>query len=345
MEVHNLYLRSKLRRDEVLSLQGEHPSRNHYDATIAESVDAFDADTGRLVFRFRTKALSMNDLDLAREVFGDIDTRMRVSFDRKSAAGKIDLERIRLLRPDVVAVDPSPKNPFVGHFILKSGRRAVVPLSNPVTSYRAGYNYDRYTMLGKPTGFTAAYPDEWRRSIRFFDSIGDTFESIMPDESKHMREWCLSHAVLPPFTIGRTCLSTVAINVNYESCYHFDHGDLPSGYSTLTALAVGGPYDGGQLVLPQYRVAIDIRDGDLLCSQSHVDLHGNMNVTPLAVGAKRVSFVTYLKKMLKHAKNKPDVAAQLGECAQTSSPETPTDSGIGSEDQARTTTASGRPSR
>jgi hypothetical protein len=57
-------------------------------------------------------------------------------------------------------------------------------------------------------------------------------------------------------------------------------------------------------VFPLYRVAVDIRDGDLLCNQSHIDLHGNMAVTPLTPGAKRVSFVTYLKKMLKHAGSK-----------------------------------------
>ena len=125
----------------------------------------------------------------------------------------------------------------------------------------------------------------------------------MPDESKTMHQWCRDHSVAPYFTIGRTCLSTVAINVNYESCYHFDRGDLPSGYSTLTAMTVGGPYCGGELVLPNYRVAIDIRDGDLLCSQSHIDLHGNMAVLPKERGAKRISFVTYLKNRLKHAVN------------------------------------------
>lgn len=128
----------------------------------------------------------------------------------------------------------------------------------------------------------------------------------MPDVSRHMHDWCIAHSVAPRFTIGRTCLSTVAINVNYESCYHFDQGDLPSGYSTLTAMAVGGAYRGGLLVLPKYRVAVEVLDGDLLCNQSHRDLHGNTAVTAVDPGAKRLSFVTYLKRLLQYATNQTD---------------------------------------
>jgi hypothetical protein len=56
--------------------------------------------------------------------------------------------------------------------------------------------------------------------------------------------------------------------------------------------------------MPRYRVAVDVREGDVLFNQSHVDLHGNTPICPEAPGAKRVSFVTYLKEMLRRAENK-----------------------------------------
>jgi hypothetical protein len=303
MEVLRLNIKSKLDRQELLQLEGDRPTQNHFDTVINEPVDAYDAESGRLIFRFRKNVLSHDALALARSVFGNIDTRMRRSYDRKSAAGKLDLELVRKVRPDVVAIEPVGRDKFMGRFVLDSGNQLKNTMSNPVSSYMAGYNYNRYRKLGVPSGFSARFPEDWKRSIPFFNNIGDCFASILPDESKQMSNWCRAHRVMPSFTIGRTCLSTVAINVNYESCYHFDRGDLPDGYSTLTAMSVGGQYQGGQLVLPQYRIAIDIRDGDLLCNQSHLDLHGNTEITQLSAGAKRLSFVTYLKKMLKHATN------------------------------------------
>lgn len=310
MEVRSVNLRARLDRHELRRLKGVRPSDEHFDTVLRASTDAYDADDGRLVFRFRKAVVPASSLDLARSVFGDIDARMQPSFRRKSAAGKLDVERIRTTRPDVVAVEPVGSGGFEGHYILESGKRLRYPMSNPVSSFMAGYNYDRYRGLGVPTGFTAKHARDWRVSVPFFESIGDTFDRVMPEVARHMREWCASHGVAPRFTIGRTCLSSVAVNVNYESCYHIDNGDLPSGYSTLTAMAVGGAYEGGLLVLPRYRVAVDIRDGDLLCNQSHVDLHGNTAVHPLAKGAKRLSFVTYLKRMLMHAKHETTPSAE-----------------------------------
>ena len=42
----------------------------------------------------------------------------------------------------------------------------------------------------------------------------------------------------------------------------------------------------------------------MLFNQSHVDLHGNAPIRPDAPGAKRVSFVTYLKEALRRAESK-----------------------------------------
>jgi hypothetical protein len=302
VDAGKIYLTPILDREQLRLLRGARPSEQDFDAVVDATTDAYDAEDGRLIFRFQKRALALGAIDLAREVFGDIDVRMPPSFRRKTAAGKLDVERIRVSRPDVVAVVPVAPGAFEGHFVLESGKRLRYPMSNPVLSFMAGYNYDRYRGVGVPTGFTAKYPDKWRKSIPFFESVSNALAETMPDVAKHMREWCASHGVAPDFTIGDAFLSSVAINVNYESCYHLDHGDLPTGYSTLTAMAVGGTYAGGLLVLPRYRIAIDVQEGDLLCNQSHIDLHGNTAVRPGNEGAKRLSFVTYLKRLLKHAK-------------------------------------------
>ncbi len=301
-----LVLRSSLSDAQLSALEGERATDQHFDRLITEDADAYDADGGRLVFRFRRGVLPAASTDLAREVFGEIDERMDPSWSRMFAAGRLDLDRVREFRTDVVAVHPNPEKPCVGELELASGER-LKKQCNPVKSYMAGYNYwrfgKRFGKLAHLAGFSEKFPDEWEEAVPFFEAVGDALDRHMFCEARVMRRWCERHSVAPALTIGRTCLSTVTINVNYDSAYHYDGGDLPDGYSTLTAVGVGGPYAGGYLVLPRYRVAVDVRDGDVLFNQSHRDLHGNCPVRPGAPGAKRVSFVTYLKKMLRHAVN------------------------------------------
>ena len=302
-----LALRPALSDEELSRLVGERPTDRHFDTLVAQDADAHDVDAGRLIFRFRKGVLPAAAVRVAREVFGDIDERMKPSSSRMAAAGRLDLQRVQALRPDVLAVHPNPENPFEGQIELRSGEVLKSNVCNPVKSFFAGYNYDRYRRYherGYPTGFSARFPDDWATAVPFFEAIGDLLLDHMPDEARAMHRWCEEHSVKPAFTIGRTCLSTVAVNVNYESCFHLDRGDMRDGYSTLTAVSVGGSYTGGYLVLPRYRVAVDVREGDVLFNQSHVDLHGNAPIRPDAPGAKRVSFVTYLKEALRRAENR-----------------------------------------
>lgn len=113
----------------------------------------------------------------------------------------------------------------------------------------------------------------------------------MPEVHSRMAERAASH---PSWCIPGTALSTVAVNVNYASHYHRDSGDFRDGYSTLSVVEVGD-YSGGLFVLPEHRIAVDVRGGDVLLVQSHVDVHGN---TPISGTGKRLSFVTYLKHAL-----------------------------------------------
>lgn len=291
------------RTDEQLAmLEGRPVVDAHFDQIVDDDVDGVDAVTGRLIFRCRKGVLPPDAVDVARDVFADIDDRLPPSYSRRSAAGVLDLERTKRLRPDVVGVHPDPDDPYVGAFELAGGRVLKKQRCNPVGSFMAGYNFDRFRRLALPTGFTKRFPDAWGRSVPFFEAVGACLERLVPDVSQRMIGFCRSTGVAPGFTIGSTCLTTVAVNVNYDSCLHWDRGDWRDGYSTLTAIGTGA-YAGGEIVFPKYAIAVDVREGDLLVNQSHVDLHGNRRVDAIDRGAKRISFVTYLKATLAQARN------------------------------------------
>jgi len=98
-----------------------------------------------------------------------------------------------------------------------------------------------------------------------------------------------------PWAIFGTVFTTAAINLDYASHYHLDTNDLPDGFSTVGAIAVGGDYEGGELVFPTLRLAVDLRPGDLCLFKAHELPHGN---TPVRGPGRRLSIVAYARRQL-----------------------------------------------
>lgn len=269
------------------------PVLSHAEKIIGrESCDIYDVDTDALILKYRTHAIPPAAVQLAKAVYGDIDAKMKPSYSRNSAAGKVDLEKIKALKPNVEAIYPANKLCTKAKVQIHGGKVLYDPLSNPVKSYKAGYNYWRFQGgCALKTGFTKQFPDQWEKSVPFFNAIGAHFEQTMPRVAAihrdAMKGW-------EDYLIGDTALSTVAINVNYESAYHVDRGDLKDGFSTLTVCEFG-EYDGGLYMVPEYKLGIDVREGDVVYSQSHKYWHGNTEIQPKTEGARRMSFITYLK--------------------------------------------------
>ncbi len=278
--------------------EGKYVTDKDYDIIIRHDTDAYDAKTGKLLFKFRKGVISAESRATAHEVYDNVDQKMPPSYTRNKAAGPPTLERWKEFRSDVKELIPVTAT--TAKLVLNDGRVLKHEYSNPVRSYTAGFNYWRYHG-GKnlPTGFTKKYPAQWNKSLPLFAEIYSCFQRELPDTHILHKAQCDKHR---SWTIPKTNLTTVAINVNYESSFHLDNGDLKDGFSTLTVLEVGH-YDGGYLVFPMYRVAIDIREGDLLLNQSHLHFHGNSPIRKQTPESKRISFVTYLKKNMALATN------------------------------------------
>jgi hypothetical protein len=271
-----------------------------FDVIVDGDARCLDAVTGRLVFLFRKGVIAPQDSRLARESYGDIDGIEPASVTRRAAAGLIDSEKFGVLRDDVVGVIPISAT--TGHLKLASGKVLRQPVSNPVHSYLAGYSFSRFgrrNMLGR---ITSRYPERWTASLPFFQRIDTVFARELPEVHELHVNRCLLH---PQWRIPGTALSTVTINVNYESHYHLDRGDFRQGYSALSVVEMDR-YRGGLFVFPSYRIAVDVRESDLMFCQSHIDFHGNTQVVKESPMAKRLSFVTYLKHKLAEGVNREE---------------------------------------
>lgn len=121
------------------------------------------------------------------------------------------------------------------------------------------------------TSWTAQHVAEWQALQPLWARVADLYAEHVPD--RYRAQQAYADATPPEWVIPGTPFTTVTVNNTYATGVHQDAGDLKAGFSTL-AVARRGEYTGGLLVLAEYRVAVDMRHGDLLLFNPHA-WHGN----------------------------------------------------------------------
>jgi hypothetical protein len=165
------------------------------------------------------------------------------------------------------------------------------------------------------TAWTGTETENYRLLWPLLEFIGGRMAADAPDRYQaQMAEVSRTH---PDWLIPGTPFSTVTVNNTYPTGVHKDAGDLDSGISTLAVLRKGS-YAGAHLVFPEYRVAVDMQDGDLLLMDAH-SWHGNTDFDPPVKrsftgrleedpGFERISVVAYYRTKLTGCKSAEDEA-------------------------------------
>jgi hypothetical protein len=112
--------------------------------------------------------------------------------------------------------------------------------------------------------------------LPFVRECNDVFRRELP--SRYIPQRIQAGLTNPDLVITATAFTTVTCNLWDETHYsrtriHRDSGDLPEGFGVLSVLR-SGRYEGGYLVFPAYRIAVDLRTQDMLLADVH-ELHGN----------------------------------------------------------------------
>lgn len=124
------------------------------------------------------------------------------------------------------------------------------------------------------TAFTAQQVEKWERLLPYFDRITQLFEENVPE--RYAAQMVAVQNTDPDWVISGTPFTTITVNNTYPTGIHTDKGDLDEGFSTLGVMRRGN-FTGGWLTFPQYGVAADMQDGDVILMDAH-EWHGN---TPL----------------------------------------------------------------
>ena len=95
-----------------------------------------------------------------------------------------------------------------------------------------------------------------------------------------------------------TPYTTANINVNHAIKYHKDSGNIKESFSNVLILKEN--CTGGELVLPEYRIALEQADGALCIFSGQKEIHGVMPIKPYKENFYRASIVYYTLAQLQH---------------------------------------------
>ena len=169
--------------------------------------------------------------------------------------------------------------------------------ANPVFSGIAGW-FDRYPRIpyGRATSYTQNSFEKFKMSFPFLQSLNRGFKDLLPWRWQNQKS--AIDKIDPAFYVSDTVFTTITVNKTFRTAAHYDAGDFSDGLSNLLVLSNNGNYSGGYLVFPEYRIAVNVRPGDLLLVNNHEIMHGNTPIVTHDEEAERISLVCYLREKM-----------------------------------------------
>ncbi len=238
---------------EAQAMVGEFANYSHYTHVIEGDAIVFTRQG--LFARLLPEALSSHAMRLAMPVMQAVRTRVT---NRASAAGRGSM---------------MPRIKADG---LLSGTNEIPPEVNKLLGFSDQLGYldgkkgseKRGTHLCRPTAFTRRHPEYLKAII---PAVFECDQLMREELSQEHAAQAAEIQAAGKFRIS-PAFSTANLNRDWQTTYHKDSYDLPDGWIALFAL---GDYEGGDLVVPRYRLRFNLRPGDVLFFQPH-EAHGNL---------------------------------------------------------------------
>jgi len=275
--------------DAVEKLVSKYIDESNFDRLITEDCDIRDS-AGRLIARFRKGALDFNTLKLGVDSFRK---SIGQSHNRGNSAGGYFFE---------TKTDGT-----------ESKARMSATVESGIVGALEGGGLNPFCRL---TAFTANYFETYKQGIPFVEAIDRLYSELAPDHYKIQKEY--ARATNQNYIIGNTAFSTVTVNKNFRTAVHQDAGDLPQGFGNLICYREG-EWTGGYFCLPQYRIAFELRNTDVLFVDVHKH-HGNTPFYLRGVELKewpsdqlRITFVIYYRKEIVKCKSPTDELRRMKE--------------------------------
>ena len=139
--------------------------------------------------------------------------------------------------------------------------------------------------------------ENMKRLMSFQKILCDVYKEHLPELYNKDLEFVRKN-VDDDYRLVDTPYTTVNINVNHAIKYHKDNGNVKGSYSNVLILKEN--CFGGELVLPEYGIALEQSDGALCIFKGQEEIHGVMPIMPITDDFYRASIVFYTLAQLKH---------------------------------------------
>lgn len=283
--VHEIAVQAALTDEEAKRLRGFRPEPAWYDTVLpmdGESRRGLRPD-GSTLFVVLRGALSAGALNLAWAGLRELRT---APSNRGSAAGRDGAGRTLKGYP-VVKMDGREYRSKTN----KIAQSAIMGLrlgSSDVVGYIDREDRWPYCRASSANG-------KKQERLQSVFALASEVEQLMayavPDRWAAQRE--IANRTCPNWLIGGTCFTTITVNKNFQCGTHQDDGDYKPGFSNLVMIRAG-QFTGGHLVLPKYRLAIELNTGDALFFDPH-EWHGTSAFHGLHKRFERMTLVLYYR--------------------------------------------------
>lgn len=124
-----------------------------------------------------------------------------------------------------------------------------------------------------------------REASEFYKQIGG---------EKYLKQLEKSSQTHTDFMVSGTVFSTLTINKNFRTACHKDAGNLTDTLNVMS-LFREGRFTGGNIVLPDFRIAAQLETGDCIVFDAH-EFHGNTPIFQVSKEFTRCSIVFYYRE-------------------------------------------------
>ena len=166
-----------------------------------------------------------------------------------------------------------------------------------VMSGIAGY-FDRYPRIpyGRACSYNEKNPEKFALSFPYLRKLNEQFRELIPGRWK--AQAAEANKLDSRFRIADTVFTTLTVNHNWRTACHRDAGDLTKGFSNICGVTgpEGKGWRGGQFILPEYRIAINLQPGDMLLVNNHEGIHGNDEL--IGDDNDRMTIVAYFREKM-----------------------------------------------
>lgn len=293
-------LKIELHDGEVDKLGGTLLGDDSYDTLITEDCDVYTKN-GEPLIKYRRGAIPNQ---LCTAVFPTLREAASETNNRGMAAGKGTAPSDD--RRKIGASSETRYKAIKKDGSLSKTNQAFTTVKSGIIGYTDRSPRFPYCRM---TAFSLANTDKFLSVIPYIQFIDGVFKENLPERWKAQME--VIKASNPDFYIHNTSFSTVTVNKNFQTAVHKDEGDLKVGFGVMSCLRAG-EYSGCYLCFPKYRVAVDMKTGDVLMADVH-SWHGNTPLKGKIGEYERISLVFYTREGIPECGSATDEAKRASE--------------------------------